>query len=254
MSKHWCVLCPGYGYPFSEGRSLSQHFVWHPACKAISTQLNVAAPATQELCTPGLANICATSNVKNPLDDSVSQDSPDSESVDFPMDSKSAADNNTPFIGSPEYLADANLQSVVAFPVAFTNAALYDIQLLKLLHKIGAPNHAFESLMTWGRAASDHNYHFRPSPQHYKSQICNLTDLVGMTPCRPTISQMLLEQDNLQLDVVVFPFATMLLASLLNRPMLNKMENLVVNPTDRYGRYHSPDGRLGEVNSGQWYQ
>jgi hypothetical protein len=253
MSKHRCVLCPGCGYPFSEGRSLSQHFVWHPACKAISTQLNVAAPATQELCTSGLANVATTSNVKDPLDDSLSQDSQDPESVDFPIDCESATETNTPFIGPPEVLADANLQSVVAFPVAFTNAALHEVELLKLLHKIGAPNHAFESLMAWGRAASDHNYHFRPSPQRYESQLRNLTQLVGMTPCRPTIAQVSLEPDNLQLDVVVFPFATML-ASLLNCPMLNKMENLVVNPTDRYGRYHSPDGRLGDVNSGQWYQ
>jgi hypothetical protein len=51
-----------------------------------------------------------------------------------------------------------------------------------------------------------------------------------MTPCRPTISQVPLELDNLQLDVVVFPFATML-ASLLNCLMLNKLENLIVNPT-----------------------
>jgi hypothetical protein len=36
--------------------------------------------------------------------------------------------------------------------------------------------------------------------------------------------------------------------------MLNKLEPLVINPTDRYGRYHSPDSHLGEVNSGQWYQ
>jgi hypothetical protein len=27
-----------------------------------------------------------------------------------------------------------------------------------------------------------------------------------------------------------------------------------VNPHDRFGRYESPDGVLGEVNSGQWYQ
>jgi hypothetical protein len=55
------------------------------------------------------------------------------------------------------------------------------------------------------------------------------------------------------LEVVVFPFATML-SSLLNCPILNKLENLVVNPTDRFGRYESPDGLLDEVNSGQWYR
>ena len=45
-----------------------------------------------------------------------------------------------------------------------------------------------------------------------------------------------------------------MLSSLLNCPMLNKIENLVVNPTDRFGRFVLPDGLLDKVNSAQWYQ
>ena len=74
-----------------------------------------------------------------------------------------------------------------------------------------------------------------------------------MLDCRPTTIPVSLEPDNLILDVVVFPFATML-SSLLNCPRLNKLDNLVVNPRHRFGRYQSPDGLLDEVNSGQWYQ
>ena len=55
-----------------------------------------------------------------------------------------------------------------------------------------------------------------------------------------------------KLDVVVFDFPTML-ASLFNSPLVNKTEKLVVNPNNRFGKYVSPDGCLGEVNSGQWY-
>jgi hypothetical protein len=57
-------------------------------------------------------------------------------------------------------LANANLQSAVIFPVAFTNAALHEVELLNLLHNIRAPNHVFESLMAWGMTAADHNYRF----------------------------------------------------------------------------------------------
>jgi hypothetical protein len=32
------------------------------------------------------------------------------------------------------------------------------------------------------------------------------------------------------------------------------MENLEVNPVDLFGKYISPNGWLGAVNSGQWYQ
>jgi hypothetical protein len=90
-----------------------------------------------------------------------------------------------------------HLQNMVAFPVAFSNAALHEVQLLKLLHEIGAPNHAFQSLMSWARKADENDYHFQPSPMGYESQIRNLTELVGMTPCRP-------EPDDIVLDVVVF--------------------------------------------------
>jgi hypothetical protein len=113
------------------------------------------------------------------------------------------------------------------------------------MHSIGASKHAFQSLMSWAKNAAANEYTFQPCPQRYESQIKNLTDLVGMTSCRPTITQVSLEPDDIVLDVVVFPFATML-SSLLNCPMLNKLENLVVNPLDRFGRYVSPDGLLGE--------
>jgi len=65
--------------------------------------------------------------------------------------------------------------------------------------------------------------------------------------------------DNLQLKVTCFPFASTL-ASLFFDKDLNKMENLVVNQSDdgvhpeRFGKYVAPDGLLGEVNTGSWYQ
>lgn len=45
-----------------------------------------------------------------------------------------------------------------------------------------------------------------------------------------------------------------MLASLLKDKDLNRMGNLVVNKHDRFFKYVSPTGKLGEVNSGQWYQ
>jgi hypothetical protein len=70
-----------------------------------------------------------------------------------------------------------------------------------------------------------------------------------MNICHPTAIPITLKPDNLTLDVV-FLFATML-SSLLNCPKLNKIQNLVVNPLNRFGRYKSPDGLMDEVNSGQ---
>jgi hypothetical protein len=149
--------------------------------------------------------------------------------------------------------AESNLQDVISFPIAYTNAAFHEVKLLKLLHSIGAPNYAFQSFMEWGRNCRQDEYNFQPYPQRYEGQIRNLTELVGMEECRPTTIPVTLTPDDLTLDVVVFPFATML-SSLLNCPKLNKLENFVVNPQDRFGRYRSPGGYLDEVNSGKWYQ
>src|SRR5207237_3097091 len=45
-----------------------------------------------------------------------------------------------------------------------------------------------------------------------------------------------------------------MLSSLMNNKELNQLDNLVVNTTDPFLKYESPNGMLGEVNSGHWYQ
>jgi hypothetical protein len=132
-------------------------------------------------------------------------------------------------------VVDVKLQDFVSFPVTFMNLAFQEIKLLiKLLHDIGDPKHAFQPFMDWDRNCTRDKYNFQPCPQHYDSQIHNLTQLVGMNGYWPTKVPLYLEPDNLVLDVVLFPFAAML-SSLLNYPILNKLKNLVLNPHDRFG-------------------
>jgi hypothetical protein len=76
-----------------------------------------------------------------------------------------------------------NLQDVVSFPVAFTSSVFHKVQLLKLLHDIGAPNYDFQSFMEWGHNCTQDKYHFQPCPQPYEIRIHNLTELVGMCDC-----------------------------------------------------------------------
>jgi hypothetical protein len=251
MSKHRIIPCPGCGLPFSEGRSLSQHLVWNGACKTASFTPNVVTQSIVPLFTePPHIGVSGSEPFDHQTDFGVN-DSLDLS--DESLGTGSVLSEEVNIVTHPPTDVACNLQNVVSFPVAFTNAALHEVELMKLMHLIGAPNHAFQSLMSWAQNAAANKYTFQPCPQRYESQIKNLTGLVGMTSCRPTITQVSLEPDDIVLDVVVFPFATML-SSLLNCPMLNKLENLVVNPLDRFGRYVSPDGLLGEVNSGKWYQ
>ena len=257
MSKYRVTECPGCGLPFREGRSLSQHFIWSPGCKqqanSFPHHVSSSIPHHSTLSTTRFMSDKHCSVVDDINEDRASLNSSQSipsTAFSYP-DADTEEDDNDHVVARSDERTDDHLQNVVSFPVAFSNAAYHEVELLKLLNQIGAPNHAFESVMSWAKKADDTDYHFQPSPKCYESQIRNLTELVGMNPCRPTISQVSLEPDDLVLDVVVFPFATML-SSLLNCPMLNKLDNLVVNPQDRYGR--CPGERLGDVNSAQWYQ
>ena len=61
-----------------------------------------------------------------------------------------------------------------------------------------------------------------------------------MQAFRPTTIKVLLKGDNMEMDVVVFDVPT-LLALLFNDTQLNQLENLVINPQDRFGKYQSQD-------------
>jgi hypothetical protein len=250
-AKYRIVQCPCCQKPFNDGRGISQHLQRTAECKdfVLSSQ---PRPVVDGGC-------FHTAGPFAPIEDTGDHSTktvypPDNTDVNFsPIVDDMPEPESDESLPDPTAMDDSNLQDVVSFPVAFTNSAYHEVQLLKLLHDIGAPNYAFQSFMEWGRNCNRDEYKFQPCPQRYEGQIRNLTELVGMEDCRPTTVPVYLEPDNLKLDVVVFPFATML-SSLLNCPILNKLENLVVNPSDRFGRYQSPDGRLDEVNSGQWYQ
>ena len=150
---------------------------------------------------------------------------------------------------------DACLLDVVNFLQAYTTSQKFEAQLLKIIHTTGAPNGAFQSIMSWASTAMSEGYDFQPTPLAYDRQILHLEKMVGMQSCRPTRVPVDLFRPDMEediLDVVVFDFPTML-ASLFNCPVLNKLENLVVNPTDRFAKFKAPNNKLGEINSGLWY-
>ena len=62
-----------------------------------------------------------------------------------------------------------------------------------------------------------------------------------------------MEGDNNETHITHFDFVGMLF-SLLDDKSLNKKENLVVNSDNFFSKYNSPGGRLGELNSGAWYE
>ena len=58
---------------------------------------------------------------------------------------------------------DQDLNDVFSFPRAYTTAQKYKVELLKIIYSTGAPNGAFESIMSWARSAVNAKYDFQPT-------------------------------------------------------------------------------------------
>jgi hypothetical protein len=54
-------------------------------------------------------------------------------------------------------------------------------------------------------------------------------------------------------SVFVFVAEEQIKSILNNIDLFQDIDNLVVDPDNLFGRYRTPDGKLGEVYSGQWY-
>ena len=185
MFKHRIVQCPGCQHPFVEGRSIAQHLLRNPICKSfINTSppvyLNNESAESDRPCVAlHITDDVVSSNDFSPADDDVSNSIVSSvpDIVDGDFDGTNmfpAADPDfvhDTFVepGIPTS-AESNLQDVISFPIAFTNAAFHEIKLLKLLHSIGAPNYAFQSFMEWDRNCRQDEYNFQPYPQRYEGQ------------------------------------------------------------------------------------
>jgi hypothetical protein len=223
---------------------MSVHLYQSPDCRP-GTMSSSANDNTYPWCCPTFG----TSNTNPAFTNSTCTDGyPPSEDIPDPRDEE-MGDDETSFV------VDDGLQDVVLFPHGYTTAQKHEAQLLKLIHSMGASNGSFQDIMSWAKNALASGYDFDPSPKAYERQIVHFEKLVGMKACRPSsVPVNMYRMDGLDdmLDVVVFDFPAML-ASLFECPVLNKIENLVVNPHDRFSKYEAPNGLLGEVNSGLWY-
>lgn len=135
----------------------------------------------------------------------------------------------------------------------YTNSSRVECNLLKILFDMGAPNYAFKEVMNWAKDAFQTGYSFNPKTSSYKNQIMQLQKYNNLEYLRPEFKTLALPNDSLSLQVTCFNF-TKMLSPLLNDKDLNKMSNLVVKQVNRFAKYMPPSGKLGEVNSGHWYQ
>jgi hypothetical protein len=141
------------------------------------------------------------------------------------------------------------------YTTTYTKEQKFEIVLLQLCTQMEAPLYAFEEIMKWARGAYTDGYDFSPNQKTYRSQIDKLEKWMDMENHRPEEISVNLPgfKDTIDtIQVTRFDFMTQV-KSLLDDPVLNRDENLVINPIDPFQKYYPPDGRLGECLSGSWY-
>jgi hypothetical protein len=106
--------------------------------------------------------------------------------------------------------------------------------------------------MQWAFEAHSIGYDFNPTTKRHSTQLTTLQEITNLSNIRPNVETVKLAKDDLEVPVVCFDFPYMLL-SLFNDKQLNRLENLVINPSNPFGKYEAPDGRLHEINSGAFY-
>lgn len=139
-------------------------------------------------------------------------------------------------------------------PFASSLNDIHEIKLMKLVLDIGAPQSAYKSILLWARNAYESGFDFAPRTTSYQAKIVELNKRLGNRYKRPTIHNLTLAFDDGVVSIPVFDFAS-LLSGLLDDPVLNRLENLVVNKSNglRFHKFISENDILGEINTGQWY-
>ena len=143
-----------------------------------------------------------------------------------------------------------------------------NIELLKILCDMGAPLHAYQTLIQWALKHAINGYDFNTRHSTYGSMIAHLQRTFQMHEYRPTIYEIKLpcpshaKFEHVLARVTTFDFRK-LLYSLLSDPEINTPENLTIDPDHPFSEYprHRRNAETneletipyGEVHTGDWY-
>jgi hypothetical protein len=144
-------------------------------------------------------------------------------------------------------------QSFENITTNYTNNLCHEIKLLKIIQQLGMPLYSYKTIMDWAQEINMSCKRFQPQNSTYQQAIKHFEKMLNLQNCRPYNIPVKLNSDNMELNVVVFNVPAML-QSLFNDEFLNCYDNLVINTKHTFAKYEPPDDRLGEANSGRWYQ
>jgi hypothetical protein len=244
---------------FCTEANLNKHFGAKPECAVYAREmcaalLKEAALAEQKLFTPAETVTFQSTQILLPGIPTPNINMENMDDIDFPMADNS---NNMEDYYENQDFVNAQYEEFddERYITTYTLEQKFEICLLKLCTELETPLYAFEEIMNWARHAYLGGYKFLPIQKSYRTQIDKLEKWMGMEDHRP--EEKIIEVPGIKntvdtLKVTRFDFLTQF-KSLLDDPVLNRDENLVINSTDRFQKYTPPNGRLGECLSGSWY-
>jgi len=134
----------------------------------------------------------------------------------------------------------------------FNDHQQIEIALLCILRDIGAPLDSFQRIMDWASHAQSKGYTFVPDRSKYDTQVGFLESVFGLTSLCPRQNTIFLEGHQNAVQVIHFDFEAHL-TSLLDDPVLNQNQNLVVNPENPFHPYPLEKSNRSEILTGSWY-
>ena len=250
--------CPNpacHGKLFASAGNLNKHFGAKPDCRehAICLLSNLQQQSIEKAQQAKTTTMMSPTTALQGATELLAQETKEDETVDFPM---ADTTNHMEDFEDLGYYGqeDEDNELPHGYQTTYTQSKQTEIYLLKLLTEIEAPLYAFQEIMKWARKAYTQGYQFLPRQKSYRTQIDKLEIWMGMDNQRPEEVEVSLPGTTADESIKVtrFDFRTQLF-SLLDDPVLNREENLVINPEDPFQKYRDPDGLLRECLSGSWY-
>ena len=140
---------------------------------------------------------------------------------------------------------------------SFDNNLYFETKLLKILNDGNAPLYLYKKIIEWTLELFQSDAVIEELLKTREAVIKKIESLIPF--CLKTKSyqkQVLLStNDNPQtVNVTVFDFKSQLLSLINYSSLFNDLDNLDVNPKNRFGKYKSHNQNLSTVNSGERYQ
>ncbi len=243
-----CIVCKE---SFTSQRGLSMHLLKAPYCVEMLHSFQNQSKYTCQASLIIQSSYDSTNNQQN-------QSLENMEDINIKKRKKEIEKNNNCIFKRNQMNEESSLSNICDNNITeyqsslLPNNVFHEVKLLKLLNDLGTPLYAYKHIMDWAKEAYISNFNFETKHTNYHQIIKYLETKLQLGICRPLTILVQLYGDKMEIDVVVFDIPKMLM-SLFNDNELNKYENLVVNSVDQFSKYIPADGRIGEVNSGKWY-